>query len=335
MKLTQLAFGTLVALPLLVGAPVAQAQEVTLSAIVSVPINIANNKPFLGLIEDVDKTGKGIAKIKLIGGPEVMPMPEQLNAVSRGVTDIYYGATAYYLGQLPEMTAFSGSNKSGPQLRKEGQIDWLDQHFQKRVNVKLLGYYGSGYAFHIYLRREPTLTADGGVDLKGLKVRGSPSYAAQYDALGIVRVNTAPAEVYTALERGLLDGVGFITTGVVDSGWDKFLKYRIFPTFKQGDLAAVMNLDKWKKLTDAQRDYLTKMFVKHEELSHKFFEDDTKAESERLKKSGMQDIVLKGEGAKRYLAAFYDTLWPPVEDKIGKDVVAEMRKRFFDPNATN
>jgi TRAP-type C4-dicarboxylate transport system substrate-binding protein len=312
-----------------------RAQETTLTAIVSLPKTNSINTPFLNLIEEVDKTGAGKMKIRFVGGPEVMPANEQMSAISRGVTDMYYGATAYYLGQIPEMTAFSGSNKSAMRLREEGQIDWLDQFFEKKLNVKLLGYYGSGYAFHIYLRRDPTLTADGGIDLKGLKVRGSPSYAAQYEALGLVRLNTSPAEVYTALERGLLDGVGFPTMGVTDSGWEKFLRYRIFPTFKQGDLAIVMNLDKWKKLTQAQRDFLQAMCTKYERIAHDYFVADAKAEQGKLTAAGMKDIRLTGAGAQRYLAAFYDTLWAPLEAKVGKPEADEIKKRFYDPAASN
>ena len=201
--------------------------------------------------------------------------------------------------------------------------------FRSRLKVKLLGYYGSGYAFHIYLRKPAARTADGGIKLKGLKVRGSASYAPQFNALGLTRIEVHGAEIYTALERGLLEGVGWVTMGVTDLGWERFLKYRIFPTFKQGDLGVVVNLKKWNSLSKEQQDYLHKKVIKYEAVTHQHFQDASKQDTAKLKTAGMKDIMLSGKGAVRYLSAFNDTVWGPIASKVGKPKADKLKELFY------
>jgi len=304
--------------------------EAKLRATLTLPVNHSINIPFKQFMKEVNDTGKGIVQIQLLGGPEVMPVKEQMSAISRGIVDLSYGATAYYRGQIPEVTAFNGSNKTAMQLRKDGATAFMDEIFQERLKVKLLGYYGSGYAFHIYLRKPAPRTADGGINLKGIKVRGSASYASQFEALGITRIEVHGAEIYSALERGLLEGVGWVTMGVTDLGWEQFLKYRIFPTFKQGDLGIVINLDKWNSLSKEQQAFLEKMTIKYEAIIHDHFKDASVKENATLKKAGMTDIRLSGEGARHYLSAFNDTVWPPMEKKVGKERTAKLKSLFWD-----
>ncbi len=44
-------------------------------------------------------------------------------------------------------------------------------------------------------------------------------------------MQTAPGEVYTALERGVVDGYGWPITGIFDLGWHEKTKYRVDPGF--------------------------------------------------------------------------------------------------------
>src|SRR5258708_8710611 len=68
-------------------------------------------------------------------------------------------------------------------------------------------------------------------DLTGLKIRITPVYRDFFQALGATVVQTAPGEVYTALERGVVDGYGWPITGLFDLGWHQKPKYRVYPGF--------------------------------------------------------------------------------------------------------
>ena len=49
--------------------------------------------------------------------------------------------------------------------------------------------------------------------------------------LGANVVTTPPGEVYTALERGVVDGYGWPILGIFDLGWQEKTKYRVDPGF--------------------------------------------------------------------------------------------------------
>ena len=94
--------------------------------------------------------------------------------------------------------------------------------------------------FHLYLTKPITKP-----DLTGFKIRITPVYRDFFTALGATVVQTAPGEVYTALERGVVDGYGWPIGGIFDFGWHEKTKYRVDPGFytrrgidphQQGDL---------------------------------------------------------------------------------------------------
>ena len=93
-------------------------------------------------------------------------------------------------------------------------------------------------------------------DLKGLRFRGQPNYAAMFRHYGIAGVNIAAPEVYTALERGAVQGYGWPLWGINDFGWDKLTKIRIDPGFYNVTVNVLMNKPRYDSLSPAQRKVL-------------------------------------------------------------------------------
>ena len=70
-----------------------------------------------------------------------------------------------------------------------------------------------------------------------------------FSALGATVMQTAPGEVYTALERGVVDGYGWPIGGIFDLNWQEKTKYRVDPGFYDAEVSLIVNLDAWKKLS--------------------------------------------------------------------------------------
>jgi TRAP-type C4-dicarboxylate transport system substrate-binding protein len=313
------------------GGMPATAQETTLQAIFSIPLDVNINVPARRMIEEVNTVCKGKVKIEIKGGPEAIPTNQQMSAIKRGIVDFYAGAAGYYQGQVSELEALYGSNKTAAEQRRDGGVELLDKAFQEKVGAKYFAEYGSGYKFVIMLRNKPKLTADGGIDLKGTTLRGTATYKAFYEAMGVNIVSIFQAEIFAALERGVIDGVGWVNNSMVDAGWTKFVKHRVHPYFMQGGNIIVMNLDKWNALNADQKKCLGDTVVENEALAHKFFQDEESRELERMKAEGVEIYTLSGEGAKRYLNAFQDNHWKNME-KLGMPTaqVEQLRKVFYD-----
>lgn len=304
------------------------AQEITLKVVTGTPKNLIWNQPLWGFIDAVNARGKGVIQLEYIGGPEVTPVPEQFRAVSTGIIDLHYGPNQYLQGQIPESQAFNASNQSAMALRASGGLGLIDEIYREKGNMRYLGYFGSGYQFLIYLKDAPKRTASGGVDLSGLKLRGTGTYKDFFDSLGAVTRTVQVAEVYTSLERGVVDGIGWVTLAVTGLSLDDFLKYRVYPTYWQGDLGMTVNLDSWNKLSPEARTILAEESEKAEAAAHAFFIAEATKETAKLKESGMQDVVLEGAAAETYLASAYDSRWREIAAKVGDTRANQLRVLF-------
>ena len=203
----------------------------TLKAAVFVPPSTTYGIPFKRFVDHVNETGKGMLQIRIVGGPEAVPADGQAQAVKTGVLDIASIPPAYYKSVMVEGDAQVLSDLTLAEQRKSGAYAMLNQIANEKMNANYLTTYGIGVPFHLYVTKDMPITKP--EDLKGLRFRGQPNYNAIFKHYGIAGVNIAAPEVYTALERGTVQGYGWPLWGINDFGWDKLTKIRIDPGLLQ------------------------------------------------------------------------------------------------------
>lgn len=304
----------------------ASAAERTINLITAFPKAHLFNQPIQKFIDEVNQKGKGLVQIRLVGGPEVTPVSEQIGSVQRGINHAYYGSISYFQGKIDESRVLLVCDYDAMEMRKTGATAVINKYFEKEPKLHYLAYFGSGYTFYIYLLKDPKRTADGnGIDLKGKRIRGPAVYSPVFGHLGATAVPIHIAEMYSALERGTVDGIGWLNRGLTDYSWEKHLKYRVTPNFWQGDLSIVIQLDEWNALSGKAQQLLTELGSKHERLTHEFFEGGAAEELAKLRAAGMVDIELKGTHAESYRAAANESLWKVIEDKAGKEARMDLQ----------
>jgi TRAP-type C4-dicarboxylate transport system substrate-binding protein len=284
----------------------ASAQEVTLRAVTSFAEGTQFSKNFERFIEKVNADGKGVIKINYIGGPRAMPPFEVGNAVRTKVVDIANVTGAFYTNLLPEADALKLISKPMPEQRKNGTWELLNQLHNQKLNSQYLARQFHNVPFHIYLNKKPEK-----MDLTGLKIRVTPVYKDIVEALGGTAITTAPGEVYTALERGVVDGYGWPVSGIFDLGWEKVTKFRLEPAFYGVEVNVLVNLDTWKSLNDAQRKVLSDAAIWLEGLDA----ENTgiiASERERQTKAGIQAIDFGPAESKKFLDKANEVGWQSV-----------------------
>jgi TRAP-type transport system periplasmic protein len=328
MLATRLGAGALAAAMMLGGLGAASAQE-TLRALSMLPKPVAYTQNFLKFIEKVNAAGQGVVQIEFVGGPEAIPTFDQPEAVRAGVIDIIYGPASYYPGIVPETDALVGSNVTPMEKRANGGIDLLNQIHQEKMNVYYLGHPDGGIQFHVYMTAEPRLKDDGLPDMSGVKLRGAPIYREFFtDYLGATFVQVNVPEVYTALERGTVDGLGWPSIGVMDLSWDNFLKYRIDPGYFQTDLSILVNLDRWNALSDEAKQILEDAAIAWEQESYDMLQALRAEEDAEMRKRGMQVVELEPQAAEAYLLAAYEEAWNRLKERDPTHY-DELRAKFF------
>ena len=281
----------------------AHAQEATLRVVSAFAENTTYVKNLEGMIKSLNASGKGTLQLNFIGGPKAMPPFEVGNAVRTGVVDIGMTTGAFYTNIMPEADALKLTQIPGPELRKNGAVDLINRVWNEKANMQYLGRVIDFTPFHLYLTKKIDKP-----DLTGLKIRITPVYRDFFQALGATVMQTAPGEVYTALERGVVDGYGWPINGIFDFNWHEKTKFRVDPGFYSAEVSLVMNLDKWKALTPAQRDVLMRNVIALENANDswkKVNDDDTRRQAQ----VGIQTITFDAATSKKFYDQAYDIAW--------------------------
>lgn len=284
----------------------AYAQEVTLKAVSGFAEGTQFSKNFERFIEKVNADGKGRVQINYIGGPRAVPPFETGNAVRTRVVDMANTTGAFYTNLMPEADGLKLFSKPMSEQRANGTWTYVNQLMNEKLNSQYLARQFHNVPFHVYLNKKIEK-----YDFTGLKIRVTPVYKDIVEALGGVAITTAPGEVYTALERGVVDGYGWPVIGVFDLGWEKVTKYRLQPAFYSVEVGVLVNLDAWKSLNDGQRKVLNDNALWLEGLDA---ENVTliKTEVDRQSAAGIQPLDFGGAEAKKFLDRANDVAWEAV-----------------------
>jgi len=199
--------------------------------------------------------------------------------------------------------------------------------FEKYFNSRLLAAWSFGTS--LIGRRDKAITTID--DYKGLKMRTSgTAMATMYKALGAVPIGLSSKEIYTALQRGTIQGAG---SGV--SRWRRSKLYEVAPyltvdpTIPYFSMWLVINKKSWDKLSsedqkiiaDTAREFeaWTRNFAARErEEDFTFLKSKTKAfvELSSEQKAKLVDTIkpVMKEFAKEQLGDQYQELWGLLEE---------------------
>lgn len=255
------------------------------------------SKPGLQLLQDlINEKGKAAnISIKYVGGPEIFGPFQGCESVKAGTVDIAYTAAAYNTGVIPEVDAMKLITTKPWEDRENGIHDLMNKWHNEKGLV-FLARAATGQQFQGYLNKEVTKP-----DLTGLTMRVVPIYIPLVKALHAKGVNTAGGEVYTALERGLVDGFWWGGREIRPWGWNEVTKYIWGPPFWILDVYVFMNKAKWDSLDSAQQSLMTDIMKEYEKKAH---DEQLKLEAEITKSlldSGMKEIKFSDADQKWFL----------------------------------
>ena len=279
------------------------AQEVTLrlvSAFAENGIYVQRLQPW---IKKVNAEGKGVLQINFLGGPKAIPTFEVGNAVKTGVVDMALNTGAFYTNVMPEADFLKLTQLTVAEQRKNGAFQAINKVWNEKANMQYLGRVVENQPFHLYTNKKIDKP-----DLSGQKIRITPVYRDFFQSLNANVVTTPPGEVYTALERGVVDGYGWPIGGIFDLNWQEKTKFRVDPGFYDAEVSLIMNLPAYKRLSDAQRAYLEKQDLAFE-AENVFWTRYATEETARQEKAGIETIRFDEKTAKAYRDKAYEVAW--------------------------
>ena len=284
-------------------AATAHAQEVTLRLVSAFPENQFYVKRTVEWIDKVNKDGKGTLQINFIGGPKAIPTFEVGNAVKTGVVDMGFSTGAFYTNVMPEADILKLSETSAAEQRANGGYELINRIWAEKANMRYVAKVVEFTPFHLYLNKKIDKP-----DLTGLKIRITPVYRDFFQAMGASVMTTAPGEVYTALERGVIDGYGWPIHALFDLNWQEKTKYRVDPGFYNAEVTLIMNLDKYKSLPAKARQFLDQEALAYEK-QNEFWKSYNQNEAKRQAEAGIQVIAFDAATSKAYVEKAKEIGW--------------------------
>ncbi len=289
------------------------ASKITLQAVTAWPKNTFMVQNFMRFMDRVNKEAAkmypGELELKYKGGPEVISFKEQVEAVRTGLVEMVFTATSYYTSIIPVGDGFSASALKPWEEREKGVFDFMEKIHAEKANAFFLSRMGSGIPFQIYVNKPIKTSAD----LKGMKLRASPTLIPFLKKIGVNPIMMAPGNIYTALERGVVDGYVWPAAQIREWGWEKITKYVVEPALPYQAIDVVLvNLDVWKKLPTHIQDLLKSAAKEDEFRTIVRSMEYIPRENAELQKMGIQFINLPEQDAKKLADAATSALWEVV-----------------------
>jgi len=224
----------------------------------------------------IDDMSGGAMKIKFFEPGALVPTLQGWDAVKAGSIDAMWGTAGYHVGKIPAL-AFYTAVPFGP---RAGEIlAWMEYGGGDEIYNRV--YHENGvHGLHCAIIAPETSgwfrqKLDSIDDLRGKKMRFFGLGAKVMTKLGVSTQLLAGADIYPALERGVIDATEFSMPSIdLDLGFYQIAKFNYFPGWHQqssvGEL--LMNKAKWDGLDKQQQaimkagcgDSITWSFVRSE-----------------------------------------------------------------------
>jgi TRAP-type C4-dicarboxylate transport system substrate-binding protein len=287
-------------------------QDVEMSMVTFAPIEDSSMIGYEIFLEEVEQAFDGKLAINYLGGEEAIAAFEQPDAVRSGVVDIVFTGATYPEGIVPVAAAMDGSLLTPAEERAEGVFDEWQNIYRNDMNAVYLGRFLVNRLHHLWTDFE----VSGIDDFKGKTFRASPAQQPLVEGLGASAVVMSPGDVYTALERGVVDGFGWPSVGMLDLGLGPLTSQRIDPGFYAGAGVMLVNAAKFDAMPEAAQEELIAIGERVEERVAEEFTKLSEQETEQMKaEHGIEVFTLEGEEAEEYQQLAYDALWEKILDQ--------------------
>jgi len=273
--------------------------------------------PFAKLIEE-ESGGELTVSITY---PDAIPPFEQFEPVQAGAFDMLFTHPAYHAGVTTFGVAIDGST-ADPALRREsGFLDYVDEYYQG-LGLKVVGIPPMGSKpFRFYLKDPVTTTPA----FEGLKIRGTAPYHPVIEYLGGVGVVISNGETYSAVQKGVVEGVANAAPAALGLKLNEVLGYMVEQPWGSASLLYMMNIDSWDGLSEEGKAAITRAAIRMENEAIAKMDAHAADEKAQLIELGMKMTHVSDEEAAQLDAVWSEGVWA-LGSKSAPEATAALRE---------
>jgi TRAP-type C4-dicarboxylate transport system substrate-binding protein len=186
----------------------------------------------------------------------------------------------------------------------------LMSKLHKDVGLVWLGNSTYNETFHLYTNKPVSKMAD----FAGQKIRVFPAFIPLVKALGAAPINLPMGDIYTAMERGTVDGFVMTHYGFVkDFSWHEVTKYVVDYDLFQGTAWILANPKKWAQIPEkVQQEIIAYKKAEVNPLIEAYYAKVNVDTWKAMMDKGVKPIKFSEEEGKAFLKLAYDTAWDSI-----------------------
>lgn len=277
--------------------------------------NTVWGKPYDFLAAEVDRLSGGDLEIEYAGGSDVIGGFDAPEAIANGVFDMSHSANSYFAGAVPASISLASGDATAAELQASGALDAYADMVMKQRGVMFLGMPLSGVGYVFQVRHNPGELSS----FEGKKIRSIPLYDPILEALGATPVTTSPAEAYTAMERGVVDGLGWPDIGLLDFKFHEQAKFVMLPTFYQLRTATLMNPNSFNSLPAELQNVLMEASASADAIGAAWAKEKRDAEHAEMEAAGVEFVSLSDAEAAKFIGLTEEKLWDKITELAPED----------------
>ncbi len=298
------------------------ASPIEIKAVAFLPPTAHETKFFLEFIEDVQKRTQGQLKIKFLGGPEVISGFELVDAVDSGVIQMAMVATTYLEKRVPVIcTNYLIRSLAGK--RESGFYDMMAELIESKSELRFLGEINPNAGMHLFTN---FMAQNPRTDFKGKRIRTIATYDSFIKGLGAVGVVVPRMDIYSAMERGVINGFFAMSLQILEFGLVDVVKYVVEPQLYWGGCCVVFNLGTWKKLPKDIQKIVKDTLIEKERKWEPLYDKMDREAIEKLKEKGVKETKFSPEDEKWFFNLAIMKEW---EEAVKKDPVNANKVKKF------
>jgi TRAP-type C4-dicarboxylate transport system substrate-binding protein len=306
-------------------APEAPAEETTLKAgFYSTSQKSQFRLAFNAFVDHLNETGEGRVAITEVVDTAAIPRDQMAQALKAGIVDLIAVPPSTMNKLVPGMGALSATRVTSAEKRENGTFDLVNEYLADNANARLIGLYAGDLPFHVFTNKPVRSLAD----FEGLRLRGTNTNREAFAALGAQPLKVGRSEIYTSMQRGVIDGYANINNGLWASSWVEVAKYRVDPGFFAPNIGIFVNLDVWNAMSDEQQAILAAAGEYAEgEPTQRMVEAEAADAQRAVDEAGFEIIALPEEDAGKFLDLVYGAQWDAIVADA-PDLAAKLRSKI-------
>ncbi len=273
--------------------------------------------------EIVKLKSKGDIEIKVFPSSQLGTQKELIEGLIYGTVDMTLSGTAELGTFQPQMALFDMPFLFKDRAHAYRSLDSVGMELAKPLEpkgIKLLGYMENGIR-HMTNNTHPIKSP---ADMKGLKIRvmNNNVYVAMMKSLGASPTPMALAELYSAMQAGVVDGQENPSAHIFTKRFFEVQKYASLTGHAYAAEPVLISMATWKKLTPAQQTIVQESANEAVAWQRKVSETEDGEFWDKIKKTGKMEVVAVDR--KPFMLAT-DTIYKDLAKTVGQANIDKVR----------